>query len=171
MDSFHNPAATRKRRGDLSAEGYYLDSFNLGAVVEEVLVPLGPNGSRRFRPAMFDYRSDEPIQAESVTVTADTVVLFDGVFLLRPELRPFWDLSIYLDVTPEQSLRRALTRDIRLFGSSETIEERYTHRYLPGQALYRREAMPDETCDILIDLNGVNHPVVIRPLNREHRAY
>jgi uridine kinase len=62
IDDFHNPAAIRRHRGELSADDYYHDSFNLRAIVGEVLQPLGPNGSGRFRPALFDYRRDEPIQ-------------------------------------------------------------------------------------------------------------
>jgi hypothetical protein len=40
------------------------------------------------------------------------VLLFDGVFLMRPELRAYWDLTIYLDISADESLRRALTRDV-----------------------------------------------------------
>jgi uridine kinase len=29
---------------------------------------------------------------------ADAILLFDGIFLHRPELRPYWDFSIFLAV-------------------------------------------------------------------------
>jgi len=162
IDDFHNPAEIRRRRGDLSPEGYYYDSFDLPTVVDQVLRPLGPHGTRRYRPGLFDYLRDEPSPSRRQTATADTVVVFDGIFLLRPELRPHWDLSVYLEVSPEESLRRARTRDAALFGSAETTETRYRRRYLPGQDLYRRNVKPQQACDVLIDLNIVDRPVVVR---------
>jgi uridine kinase len=79
------------------------------------------------------------------------VLVVDGVFLLRPELRELWTLSVYLRVSPEETLRRAHRRDLELFGSSEEIERRYLGRYLPGQALYRERADPEKLANILVD--------------------
>lgn len=45
------------------------------------------------------------------------LVVVDGVFLLRPELAPLWTVSFHLRVSPAESLRRALTRDVKLMGS------------------------------------------------------
>src|SRR6188474_1850630 len=55
IDGFHNPAAIRHARGLTSPEGYYHDSFNYETLVESLLAPLGPGGSRRFSTAIFDY--------------------------------------------------------------------------------------------------------------------
>jgi uridine kinase len=43
-----------------------------------------------------------------------------------------WTLSVYLRVSPEETLRRAKVRDLDLFGSHDEIERRYRRRYLPG---------------------------------------
>ena len=53
----------------------------------------------------------------------------------RAELQGCWDLKIFVQVGPEESLRRALDRDVELFGSPEEVERRYRTRYLPGQQL------------------------------------
>src|SRR6185295_6981968 len=45
IDAFHNPALIRYQRGTDSPEGYYHDSFNYRALVELLLVPLGPEGT------------------------------------------------------------------------------------------------------------------------------
>ena len=161
-DDFHQPAAVRKKRGDLSPDGYYYDSFDLQAIVDHVLRPLGPQGTLRYRWSLYDYRRDEPSLSEPESASANAVLLFDGLFLLRPELRPHWDLSVYLDVDPDESLRRGLGRDLELFGSAENVRRRYSHRYLPGQALYRRHARPTDVCDILLDMNTPTQPVVLR---------
>jgi len=87
IDGFHNPSAVRRRRGPDSPEGYHRDSFNYAGLFEAVLRPLGPGGSGRFRRAIFDFRSDRPVDAPVTYAPPDSILLFDGVFLLRHELR------------------------------------------------------------------------------------
>ena len=74
----------------------------------------------------------------------------DGVFLLRPELRDAWEFALFVRVSPEETLRRALVRDLGLFGSAEEVERRYRTRYLPGQQLYLDEARPLEHADAVV---------------------
>ena len=108
IDGFHNPRELRYRRGPDSPEGYFLDSFDYEALRTILLAPLGPGGSLRFRRKIFDYRIDEEVEAPEEESAPDAIVLFDGVFLLRPELRPFWDFSIFVqaDFDETRSPRR-----------------------------------------------------------------
>jgi len=153
-DDFHRPAEERLRRGSLSAEGYFLDAFDYPALRRLVLDPLGPDGDRRYQRAVTAARlTPEPERAP-----ANAVLVLDGVFLLRDELRSAWDLTVHVTVTPAESLRRALVRDVELFDSEATVRERYTHRYLPGQDLYRAAAHPERTADVVIDNEDVSHP-------------
>jgi uridine kinase len=122
VDAFLRPRAERYRRGDLSPEGYYRDSFDYAALREAIFEAVGP----------------------------DTIVLVDGVFLLRPDLVELWDLRIFVSVEPEDALRRALERDTPRFGSREEAERRYRRRYQPGQRLYFAEARPLEAADVVV---------------------
>lgn len=131
-DDFLRPRADRYRRGELSPEGYYRDSVDLTAF------------------------------ADACRTAVTTTVVADGIFLLRPELRDLWALSVHLRVSAEESLRRALRRDVSLFGSTEEVERRYRARYLPGQALYRQEADPESSADVLVDNEDVAAPRVLR---------
>lgn len=162
VDSFHRPAADRLRRGSLSPEGYYLDSFDHDAVVRALLRPLGPGGDGRYVPARYDHRTETAAPEVERRAEPGSVLLFDGVFLLRPELRAHWDVAVYLHVEPEETLRRARERDRELFGSTDVVEERYRARYLPGQALYRASAQPLERADIVLDLTDPGEPGVLR---------
>jgi uridine kinase len=56
----------------------------------------------------------------------------------------------------------ALSRDLELFESAENVRRRYIHRYLPAQALYRRDAGPQDVSDILVDMNSPADPVLLR---------
>jgi uridine kinase len=123
VDGFQRPRAERHRRGELSPEGYYHDSFDYAALREAI---HGMHASR------------------------DLILLVDGVFLLRPELVEEWDLRIFVSVEPDEALRRALERDTPVFGSREEAKRRYRLRYQPGQRLYFADARPVEAADVVV---------------------
>lgn len=150
IDGFHRPRVERYGRGSDSPEGYYMDSFDYGALRASLLDPLGPDGSREYRSASFDFRDDKPLDSRSLSASERSVLLLDGVFLLRPDLRDAWDLSIFVSISVDEILQRTLRRDAELFGSADEVERRYRARYIPGQELYFREARPDLAADAVI---------------------
>lgn len=162
VDDFHNPARIRYQRGKLSPEGFFIDSYNYTALIETLLKPLGPQGDLRYRTASFDLARDRPLQKPLKTARADAILLMDGIFLLRPELYPFWDLTIYIDVDFANTITRGATRDAHFMGSFQEAIERYQHRYVPGQQRYLREVRPLDKADILIDNNNLEQPDFIR---------
>ena len=162
IDGFHNPRAYRLRRGSDSPEGYFLDSFDYEALRNVLLDPLGPGGSGRYRRRVFDYRVDEKVEAPGEEVPPGALLLFDGVFLLRPELRAFWDFSIFVQADFDEIIRRAEARDRELMGGVEAVKERYLNRYIPGQELYFSRCAPQEIADVVVDNTDVLEPRVIR---------
>lgn len=166
IDGFHRPEKERRRRGSLSPEGYFLDSFDYDALRRLALDPLGPGGDGRYRRAIFDFRRDAIRDEPGELAPPRAVLVFDGVFLLRDELRGCWEFTIFVDVSPEESLRRALARDRQLFGSEEAIRERYLRRYLPGQELYRSVAHPEDLADVVVDNRNPEMPTVLKWLER-----
>ncbi len=81
VDSFHNPREARYSRGRNSPEGYYLNSFNNNALIENVLAPLGPNGNLRYKKAVFDYKTNSEILSPAEEADRDAILLMDGIFL------------------------------------------------------------------------------------------
>lgn len=162
VDGFHNPRELRYRRGPDSPEGYFLDSFDYDALRGLLLEPLGPGGSLRYRRALFDYRVDERVAAPEEETSPDSILLFDGVFLLRPELRSLWDFSIFVHAEFDEIIRRAEVRDRELMGGVEAMRERYRCRYIPGQELYFSRCAPQEIADVVIDNTDVSDPKLRR---------
>ncbi len=150
IDGFHRPRAERYRQGADSPVGYYEDSFDLAALREVLLEPLGPGGSRRYRRAVFDYRSDTPRTEPPLEAPEDAVLLVDGVFLLRPELAASWDVRLFVSVAFDECLRRALDRDTALFGTRAEVERRYRSRYIPAQEHYLAAVRPTAAADLVI---------------------
>ena len=150
IDGFHRPRHQRYERGSTSPEGYLDDSFDYDAVRSCLLAPLGPGGSLRYRTAVFDFRNESAVDSQTRTADPNAVLLFDGVFILRRELRESWDLSIFVDAGFDVTLARALERDLALFGSERAVRERYESRYVPGERLYLERSRPRERADAVV---------------------
>lgn len=169
IDSFHRARVDRYRRGAESPEGYFLDSFDYDAIQANLLAPLGPGGTRRYRRAAFDHRTDQAVQAPQLLAPQRAVLIFDGVFLLRPELNGSWDFRIFLAADFDIALARAVKRDGALHGGPAASELRYRRRYIPGQQIYLRAVRPMELADAVIDNSHPSRPRVLAvDPDREH---
>ncbi|MEU8228903.1 uridylate kinase [Actinoplanes sp. NPDC048967] len=158
IDDFLLPRAQRYRRGEFSAEGCYYDTHDYEALNRVLLDPLGPAGDRRFRPAVYDHPTDAVLSPPATTAPADTVLVFDGVFLLRPELIGQWDVRIFVSTALEQTVHRAVIREGR--GSSRAdVERRWRERYIPSQRLYFTTARPTDLADIIVHNDDPQQPV------------
>ena len=158
LDGFHHPRKRRYRRGEDSPDGYFLDAFNFDLVKSTLLNPLGPGGNYRYRTACFDFQMDTPVMAPWQAAPLHAILLFDGVFLLRSELAPFWDYKIFVKVAFETVLERAVERDQNLFGSSQMVLQRYVKRYIPAQRRYLRECTPEILADVVFVNDNYEDP-------------
>lgn len=162
IDGFHNPRAVRYARGPLSPQGYFQDSFNLQALIGSLLAPLGPDGDGRYRSAVFDYRVDGRVQLESQQALPGAILLFDGIFLGRPELVAHWDLFIFIQISTDTCLARAWERNKDGTESEEEIRHRYQARYLPAQRDYLATCRPMDQADfILVNDDPANPQLII----------
>ena len=157
-ESFQLPRAQRYRRGEFSPEANYHDSFDYDTLRRVLLDPLGPDGDRRYQPAVYDLDTDTALSPPTTTATPNAVLLLDGVFLLRPELVDLWDLSIFVSVAFEQTLDRARTRDLARLGSTAEVEHRFRTRYIPAQKLYVAAARPADHADIVVHNDEPRRP-------------
>jgi uridine kinase len=161
IDDFLFPRAQRYRRGQYSAEGCYFDAHDHAALRRVLLDPLGPGGDRRFRHAVYDRDTDTPSSPPATTAAADAVLLFDGVFLLRPELIDRWDLRIFVSVPFEQTIDRARDRGTE---PAADIERSWRDRYIPSQQLYFATARPADHADIIVYNDQLQRPTwEVRP--------
>ena len=158
IEGFLFPRTQRYRRGQDSPEGCYHDSFDFDALHRVLLDPLGPDGNRQFQQAVYDRDTDTALSPSVTTAAADAVLLFDGVFLLRPELIDRWDVRIVVSAAFEETLARARTRDLASLGSVERIEQRFRARYLPSQQHYFDTVRPTELADVVVHNDEPERP-------------
>ena len=102
--------------------------------------------------------ADAPLPTMMEHAGENAVLLFDGIFLLRPELDGLWDYRIFVDVAFETALQRALVRDQPHLGSSTTTATRYLQRYFPAQRLYLDTVRPQLRANAVVENDDPKHP-------------
>ncbi len=153
LDDFHNPREVRYA-GDDPADNYYRRSFNIQAVIDNLLAPLRAKGRHSVTLKLLDLATNYYTNERKYSFDPDTIVLFEGVFLFREELARYLDLKIFLDIPFEESKDRAKARD------PEEVYSKYDDKYLPAQARYLEEYPPQKVGDIIIDNTDWEQPSV-----------
>jgi uridine kinase len=166
VDDFHHPQAIRYARGRYSPDGYFLDSYDYDAFRELLLDPLSPQGSGQFIAKRFDYRNNNRVAQDIRQAAPASALIVDGIFLHRPELRSYWDLSIFLKVDFEISLPRGAQRGPTL--DSADPDAPLNQRYVRGQQRYLKECTPELRADIVIDYNDLRAPKVLKWSDERH---
>lgn len=175
VDGFHQPAAARYRRGRDSALGFYLDSYDYPALVTELLEPFRCEGDCRYRAEVFDHLVDRPVDVPRRSADSGAVLLLDGIFLHRPELAGYWDLSLWLSVDFAVSVPRGAARTSG--GLSPLAARRLpaatgsagspdpaaasNRRYVEGQRHYLSTIDPAGIADLVIDNTDLDRPFMV----------
>lgn len=167
-DSFHRPRSERMRLGTTSADGYFLESHQLDIIRGSLLEPFAA-GEATVLVAAFDEPSNSAVLERSV-VEGPAILVFDGLFLQRPEFEDLWTMSIYLEADdradrgwldfllgdlPDDVTARAATID-------ERLERARWPRYRAGWHDYFVAMQPSERATVVIDNNDISAPRLIR---------
>lgn len=165
IDSFHRPRADRHARGATSPVGFYLDSHDLDTIRTELLTPFRNGGTARL--AAFDEPSDRPVLGPEHVVGDGDVLLFDGIFLQRPELRDFWHFVVYLEASERVRLGRvALVLDDLPTDPLRVVDHVLTwvariDRYSSGMRYYADLVDPHAGAGLVVDNNDLERPFVM----------
>ncbi len=157
VDGFHNPKSVRYRLGKSAPEGFFRDSYNYPALKAALLDPLSPGETGRYRTAVFDHRSDAPTETSEEQAAPGSILILDGIFLHRPELRDYWDFSIFLEVDFSVSIPRGAQRG----EGSPDPHARGNRRYVEGQELYFRECKPKAYATVVVNNESLSEPFVV----------
>ncbi|WP_137846063.1 uridine kinase [Microbacterium sp. 2FI] len=158
IDGFHRPRAERYVRGRTSPEGFYRDSYDYSTfrrvLVDPFLDGAQTGATTGFQLAAFDVSRDAPVESEWVAAPKDAVLIVDGIFLHRQELRGLWHWSVWLDVPDDVATARMAERD----GSDPDPAAASNARYRLGQQLYLRDAKPRSAASVIVDNTDLAHP-------------
>lgn len=109
LDDFRHPWRHAREHGydRITAEGYYRNPHDFTSTCSLLLEPAGPHGSGRVVLCAYDPLTGADHRAVAVDAPTDAVLVFDGVFGMRPEYDHHWDLRIWLAVDPAVARTRA----------------------------------------------------------------
>ncbi len=140
---FLRPASVRLERGRADPDAFYDDRLDVAALRREVLDPLGPGGSRRYLPSLWDPVADRATRAGYEEAPDRAVLVLDGTLLLGHGL-PF-DLVVHLRLSAGARERRA------------DPAERWA---LPAYVRYEQEVDPEGAADVLIRVDDPRRPAL-----------
>lgn len=141
---FLRPASVRLEHGRRDPDALYDDALDVSGLRREVLQPLGPGGSGRYLPSLWDPDVDRATRAAYVDTPPDAVLVLDGTFLLRAVVAADLDVTVHLSLSPAALRRR---------GVPEWA--------LPAYERYTREARPRDRADLVVLLDDPARPALL----------
>jgi len=151
LDDFHHPRAHRHADGR-TPETVWSRHFDHEALLRELLDPWRAGPGADYTRRWHDVATDQPVRGLREIVPDGAVLLVDGLFLHRDELRRAWDLTLYLDVPDDVAIGRVAARDGQLDDPA---------RYVGAQQLYRELCSPRARADVVRDNADPQAPVIM----------
>ena len=148
IDDFIHPRAIRYNPDIPEWKCYYHLQWRYDYFIQHVLQPLR-NGQDFNDSITFYDKENDCYFSRQVTIPVGSLVIVEGIFLQREELRDMFDYMIYLDISEETRLQRVLKRD-GYIGSQQQIHDKYENRYFPAERIYIREYNPVAMADYVI---------------------
>lgn len=108
--------------------------------LEEVLTPLRKNEPINYQK--FDCSTMELLPSSKITPKRLTII--EGVYSMHPEFTEYYDLCVFLDISPELQRKRIEKRN------STQIAERYYNEWIPLEKSYFSEMQVKDRSDICI---------------------
>jgi uridine kinase len=108
--------------------------------LKEVLLPLSNNHTVQYR--RFDCSSMQLKDPVSITPTRLTVI--EGAYSMHPALAPYYDFSIFLDISCELQKERILKRN------SSAMAVRFFNEWIPLEQKYFSEMKIKKQCNLTI---------------------
>jgi uridine kinase len=162
LDNFKRPWSESHLYDRTSGEGYFRNAYDYDLIRADLLEPLLPGGSRRVRTKHIDPLTGQRWEAPPARVDDESLLIVDGVFLLRPELSSHWDMVVFLIMDFDLVQKRGADRDQAWEPSWEAAAELYRTRYIPSEQLYIHEVDPVSRADIVLDMTDPLFPVWLR---------
>jgi len=110
--------------------------------LEEVLIPLGKNQPIDYRRFNCSTMTIDP----ALKIIPKKLTVIEGAYSMHPELSSYYDLSLFLDIAPDQKKKRIAKRN------SPQMAERFYNEWIPLERLYFSQMNVKERCDLSLDI-------------------
>lgn len=147
IDDFIHPKEIRYDQTKPDWECYYHLQWRYDYLRKEILTPIQSGSMINKNIEIYDKQNDCYI-GKHITLTTDSILMVEGVFLQRSELRSYFDYVIYIDANKENRLQRVIERDTYI-GDEKAIIEKYEKRYFPAEDQYILEHNPKQKANFI----------------------
>ena len=138
-DDFYLPSTQRiQLPGHLKPVGADFDWLRLR---EQVLLPLRSSHTAKY--ARYDWHSDQ--LGDFHEVQPQGIVLIEGVYSTRVELRDLYDFRLWVDCPRQLRLRRGLARN------GQAARSRWLEDWMPAEDRYCAEHQPHSFAHAVVD--------------------
>ena len=141
LDAWHTPLNIRHNPDD-PAEHFYRNAFQFNELFDSLVEPLRQQRSIQLTQTLHGV-SGIPSEQTYEFHNVDVVIL-EGIFLLKRELRHHYDLAFRIDCTFETALERALQRNQEGLPPDGIIHDYHTI-YFPAEQIHLALDAPNLT--------------------------
>lgn len=149
IDDFINPRNIRYDEAKEEWYCYYYIQWRYDYLIKEILMPIKEGIEINKQIEIYDKDNDIYI-LEQIKIPQGSILLLEGIFLQRKEVREYFDYIVYLDTPEKVRLNRVINRD-KYIGDSEDIKLKYERRYFPAEDKYIEEYHPMENADFVLN--------------------
>lgn len=153
IDDFIYPKAIRYNDNYAEWECYYNLQWRYDYLVNEILNPIKCGTDFKDEIELYNKDNDSYLLSE-INVPVGSIVIVEGVFLQRQELKGIFDYMIYIDIPENIRFNRVLERD-RYIGNKQQIKSKYENRYFPAEHYYTELCSPSENADYIIPMSEI----------------
>jgi uridine kinase len=107
-------------------------NWELSTFADRVLVPLVAGITSKHQ--RYDWPTDT--LGDWFEVVPSSIVIVEGVTALRPDLRDYWQVAVWVDCPRELRLERGVARD------GEAIRSKWVEQWMPGEDQYFERDQP-----------------------------
>lgn len=108
----------------------------------EVLLPLSNGEVVNYRK----FHCTSMILEEPIQITPKKLVIIEGAYSMHPDLAGYYDLSVFLEISPELQRERILRRN------TPEMAKRFFETWIPLEETYFSEMNIKEQCDMVIHI-------------------
>jgi len=106
---------------------------------DEALIPIRRGETARHQ--RYDWSADRLL--DWITVEPEEIVLVEGVYSSRPELREMLDVAIFIDAPRDERRRRVLAR-------APNSSSDWMTPWMAAEDWYFNHIRPQDTCDLIL---------------------
>jgi uridine kinase len=128
-------------------------------MIEQLLDPFRLRGEIRYQ--RYDWHTNEPGEWRTTSGGARCLIV-EGVGILHPDLLPFFDLTVWVDVPPADAMARAVQRNL-LQGAGPEDAELWRTVWAPNDRDFFAKHRPRERADLVYVNEDGRHAVVASP--------